>query len=92
MVAEVILLMQFYGLDEVYKRVAKELKEKEGKRGDENVLSVIHVDRDTLLRRVKKSVHWYGKVIDKLQGTFLMTVPLAAVKDTLTIPLMASCF
>lgn len=31
-------------------------------------------------------------IIDKLQGTFLMTVPLAAVKDTLTIPLMASCF
>lgn len=65
MVAEVILLMQFYGLDEVYKRVAKELKEKEGKRGDENVLSVIHADRDTLLRMVKKSVHWYGKVIRK---------------------------
>ncbi len=31
-------------------------------------------------------------IIDKLQGTFLMTVPLAAVKDTLTIPLMASFF
>lgn len=38
--AAVILLMQFYGLDGVYETVAKELKEKGGKRGDENVLSV----------------------------------------------------
>lgn len=38
--AAVILLMQFYGLDGGYETVAKELKEKGGKRGDENVLSV----------------------------------------------------
>lgn len=35
---------------------------------------------------------WAKHNMDKLQGTFLMTAPLAAVKDTLTIPLMADFF